>query len=251
MKRILIWAFCLALCFGNALNVFASETEISLGCEYSLITPASKAYPDNKEKLTDGGYGSLPEDSEGYYASPAYVGFERSDVDEKGNFVVIVDLGEISEDITAVSVGYLNERAYGIYAPKSIEFAISDTRNGNYDHLGILYSDIETESETTGPMAKSFSLNNAKGRFLLITITPDEFENENGEKEIAKWTFIDEIAVFAHRNQNQILNDESGEDMGSTPQTGDNTRPIAYILLGISAVAMLITLFVNIKPKKY
>ncbi len=251
MKRILIWAFCLALCFGNVLTVFASEAEISRGCEYSLITPASRAYPDNMEKLTDGGYGSLTENSEGYYASPAYVGFERSDVDEKGNFVVIVDLGEISQDITSVSVGYLNERVYGIYAPRSIEFAISDTRNGEYNHLGILYSDIETESEIAGPMAKSLSLNNAKGRFLRVTITPDEYQNESGEKEIAKWTFIDEIAVFAHRNQNNLLNEGSQGDMG-TPQTGDvKTRPIAYILLGISAVAMLVTLFVNIKPKKY
>ncbi len=253
MKRIFTFVFtvCFVLCF--SLGVSAME-ELSLGCEYTLITPASPAYPDNGTKLTDGVYATLPDGASGYYASPAYVGFSMDDADNHGNFVIILDLGEVRKNITEITVGYLNERLYGIYAPQSISYAIADARNGDYVHIGTVDINPEIVGETAGPVATGFAANNASGRFLKVTITAGVFENPNtNSRQTAKWTFIDEISV---RSQPEALNDESADSdsdiSGNTPQTGDDSiRSVAYILLAVSAVAMLASLFINKRKERY
>jgi len=258
MKKILCLIF--VLCFALLLPVSANAAEeLSLGRKYSLITPASKAFPDNGTKLTDGIYATLPDNTEGYYASPAYVGFSMDETDDHGNYVIILDLGEERKNITEITIGYLNERVYGIYAPKSISYAMADTRNGDYDYIGTVNINPEIDGETAGPLSKGFAANNASGRFLKVTITPGIFENpDTNSRQTAKWTFIDEISVrsnpVAHNDsESKEESPEASDDTaGDTPQAGDNSlRPIAYILLAVSAVAMLVSLFVKKKPDRY
>ncbi len=254
MKRIfvLMQILCLLCLFSLGTNAALDYSE---GREYKLITPSSQAFPDNGSKLTDGVYGTLPDGADAYYSSPAYVGFSLDDADDHGNFVIIMDLGEVRENITEITVGYLNERLYGIYAPKSISFAIAETRNSNYEFIGTVNLNPEIDGETGGPLAKSFAANNATGQFLKVTITPDEFENPKTQsRQRAKWTFIDEINVRSEpsqvNNQNQL--NENSDIKGDTPQTGDNSmRPLAFVLLGVSAATMFFSLFVKGRTKKY
>ena len=71
-----------------ALSVGAEENVVSYGKQYSLLTPASDAYPDNGSKLTDGIFGTLPDGKNNYYSSGAYIGFNQVNADESGNFGV-------------------------------------------------------------------------------------------------------------------------------------------------------------------
>ncbi len=249
MKRIFAFTFALCLAFSFILNVCAME-ELSIGCKYTLITPASPAYPDDGTKLTDGTYATLPDYALGYYASPDYVGFSAEDADDHGNYVIILDLGEVRKNITEITVGYLNERAYGIFAPESISYAISESRNSDYVTIGTVSTNPDIEGETAGPLSKSFLANNATGRYLKITITPGTFANpDTNSRQRAKWTFIDEISV---RSQPEALKDTDTDITGNTPQTGDNSlRPVAYVLLAVSAVTMLASLFVGRKQNRY
>ena len=254
MKRffVLLEILCLLCLMSFGANAALDYSE---GREYRLITPSSKAFPDDGSKLTDGVYGTMPDGADAYYSSPAYVGFSIDDADDHGNFVIIMDFGEVRENITEITVGYLNERLYGIYAPKSISFAIAETRNSNYEFLGTLNLNPEIDGETGGALAKSFAANNATGRFLKVTISPDDFENPKTQsRQRAKWTFIDEINVRSEPSQVDIQNplNENADIKGDTPQTGDKSlEPWAFGLLGVSAATMFFSLFINRRTNKY
>ena len=79
MKKSLVILLSLLIVSLLAGRALAEGSEISYGKSYTLITPASAAYPDNSAKLTDGIFGTLPDGSTSYYSSPSYVGFNQVD----------------------------------------------------------------------------------------------------------------------------------------------------------------------------
>lgn len=185
-KYVLSLSIALLLLISSLVGVSAEE--VSYEMQYSLVTPASNAYPDDGQKLTDGIFGTLPDGKSDFFSNGAYVGFNRASLDANGNFVVILDLGEVKNGLSDFTVGYLNEPKFGIYAPKEVSFAISDERNGSYWHIASLSTSVD---ENTRSMSKTLSDMNASGRFVRVTITPESTVKN------ANWTFIDEISVHS------------------------------------------------------
>lgn len=274
MKKIIALAVLVLLLipFGSAI---AEEPELSYGKQYDIITPASEAYPDNGSKLTDGIYGTVPDGKTNYYSGGAYVGFNQVDADESGNFVVILDLGGIYNDISAFTIGFLNETSVGIYAPRSVKFEISDERNGEYFEIGELSTAKPTTDGLSDTYASTLVTDDLSGRYVKVTIRHlGEFMDENGETKNAGWTFIDEIAV--HSSGNSDNGDESGNTGNSEPNesvpesrpetdesNGQNTESseisetappdagdtnggvFGFVLLAASAFSMMAALFIK------
>lgn len=266
MKKSLVILLSLLIVSLLAGTALAEGSEISYGKSYTLITPASAAYPDNSAKLTDGIFGTLPDGSTSYYSSPAYVGFNQVDADENGNFVVILDLGKKYTDISAVTVGFLNETDVGIYAPKSVSFALADDRNGAYTELGILNTAKSTDSGISETHAMTLAADDAEGRYLRVTIAHlGKFTDKDGNEKSSGWTFIDEISVYSSGNAeggtgslpeqskpSPAESSEITESETSAPPSESSTPEIpdagdggifVFVLLAISSVAMIGALF--------
>ena len=231
MKRIISCLTSVFILISLCCAVNAEDEEISSEAEYSLVTPASEAYPDDGKKLTDGIYGTHPEGLDGFFASGAYVGFNKDNVNENGKFAVIVDLGKKHGNISGVTVGYLNEIAAGISAPMSISIALSDDRNGAYTEIGVLDT-APQDIDTAATYAKTLETNNASGRYVLVTITPMGYTDKEGITSIAPWTFIDEISVRAvsepKEDHSQLEESaESSDDLSRTESepTDDEVAP--------------------------
>ncbi len=285
MKKIFILFLTVFLALALISAVSAEGSEISYGKSYTLVTPASAAYPDDGIKLTDGIFGTIPDGGSGYYSSGAYVGFNQVDTDDNGNFEIILDLGQLREDISAITVGFLNETSVGIYAPKSVSFALADDRNGSYTELGTLDTEKSTEGGLSETFAMTLAAEDASGRYLRVLIEHlGEFADESGETKTAGWTFIDEISVYSSGNASNGTGDESLNESSNTvdessntvdessspiesseisenetstpltesstpeiPEAGDNGGILAFILLAISSFAMIGALFTSRK----
>ncbi len=277
MKKLIATAFALLLVFAFLITPSAEGSEVSYGKSYSIITPASDAYPDDGIKLTDGIFGTVPDGKNNYYSSGAYVGFNQVDVDENGNFVIILDLGRSYDDLSAFTVGFLNETSVGIYAPKSVSFAISDERNGEYSDIGKLETAKGTENGLSEAFAMTLAAEDVEGRFVRVTIEHlGEYTDENGENKTAGWTFIDEISVYSSGNgevssgSDGEPSDEPSDEPSNEPSNepipessvgenisegtsqdepikpGDGDFGIAvWVLLAISAFAMMAALFIK------
>jgi hypothetical protein len=266
MKKSLVILLSLLIVSLLAGTALAEGSEISYGKSYTLITPASAAYPDNSAKLTDGIFGTLPDGSTSYYSSDAYVGFNQVDADENGNFVIILDLGKKYTDISAVTVGFLNETDVGIYAPKSVSFALADDRNGAYTELGILNTAKSTDSGISETHAMTLAADDAEGRYLRVTIAHlGKFTDKDGNEKSSGWTFIDEISVYSSGNAeggtgslpeqskpSPAESSEITESETSAPPSESSTPEIpdagdggifVFVLLAISSVAMIGALF--------
>ena len=243
MKKIL---FAVFVCFLMLFPLASSAEEpgpVSVGKEYSVITQASKAYPDDGKKLTDGIFGTVPDGNESFYSSNTYVGFNKTDVDKNGNFVIILDLSERHE-ISSLSLGFLNETSAGIYAPRSVGFEISDDRNGDYTVLGSVKTEKRTDLSTPETFSASVETKGVSGRFIKITITPlNDFVDEQGDIRSTDWTFVDEITVFGSiAAENPLADSDLEEDI--KPQAGDSRAGIiVFVLLSVSSAAMMIALF--------
>ena len=270
MKKSLVILLSLLIVSLLAGRASAEGSEISYGKSYTLITPASAAYPDNSAKLTDGIFGTLPDGSTSYYSSEAYIGFNQVDADENGNFVIILDLGKKYTDISAVTVGFLNETDVGIYAPKSVSFALSDDRNGIYTELGSLNTAKPTDAGISETHAMTLAADDAEGRYLRVTIAHlGKFTDKDGNEKSAGWTFIDEISVYSSGNaeggveggtgslpeqskpspaeSSEITESEtsappSESSIPEIPDAGDGGI-FVFVLLAISSVAMIGALF--------
>lgn len=273
MKKAITLILCALTVFSFVLSPAAVEIELSAGADYDLITPASEAYPDDGVKLTDGLYGALAEGTDGYYASGAYVGFNKANINENGNFALIIDLGQVKTDITRVSVGYLSETEAGIHAPKSVTFAISDERNGNYETLGTLDTVPENTSDAA-TYVKTLETRQKSGRYVLVTVTPGDYTGKVDSASVAPWTFIDEISVRSVTDSETSENsrypetsegaEETTEPTGDevippadetqppedTPQTGDSGMILGFVLLTAAAAAMAIALFLRRTKKQ-
>ena len=266
MKKtiLLIIAVLLLLCVSPIARA-ESGSYISETAKYTIITPPSVAYADDGMKLSDGIYGTIPDGRTHYYTSSAYVGFNSAEADTDGNFVVIFDLQRIYHDLSAFTIGFLNETSAGIYAPKSVSFAVSDTRNGEYEDVGTLKTEKATTPALSETYAETLAADDVSGRYVKITITPlREYVNVNGELSSADWTFIDEIGIYSSGNastdesteESKPSPDESDDESepvtppetsdteNPKPQTGDaNLQIFAFLLLAVSAVTMMFVLF--------
>ena len=280
MKKLFAITFSALIALTLLLSPAAEGGEVSYGKEYSLITPASSGYPDDGIKLTDGIFGTVPDGKNNYYSSSAYVGLNRSNVNENGDFVIILDLGRKYSDLSAFTIGFLNETDVGIYAPKSVTFALSDERNGEYTDVGTL----DTAKSTAGGLSETFAMtlaaDDAEGRFVRVTIEHlGLFSNEDGEESTAGWTFIDEISVYSSGNDGAVGNTssedepESSYDEPSSPESntsdisdisdisdesgdGEEIKPgdngfamTVWILLALSMLAMTFALFTKKKAR--
>lgn len=276
MKKIFVLLLAAFLVYTLISSASAEGSEISYGKSYTLVTPASAAYPDDGIKLTDGIFGTVPDGASGYFSSGAYVGFNQVDVDDNGRFEIILDLGQRREDISAVTIGFLNETSVGIYAPKSVSFALADERNGTYTDLGTLTTEKSTEGGLSETFAMTLAAEDASGRYLRVLIEHlGEFTDESGATKTAGWTFIDEISVYSSGNasggtgnestnesstvsdessapaessEDEISQTESSETLPESsvpeiPNTGDNGGILAFVLLALSSFAMIGALF--------
>lgn len=265
MKKIITALFLILIALFVFQSASAEPSIISEGKAYSLITSASDAYPDDTKKLTDGVYGTVPDGSSNYYSSNAYVGFNQSAVDENGDFVILLDLGEVRQDITAFSVGFLNETSVGIFAPKSITVAISDTRNQEFSDVGTLDTKKSVAANLSETHVATLSTDNLSGRYVRFTIKHlGEYIDDDGATKTAGWTFIDEIAVYSSGDSGDLGNtsDTSDESDSVPPQEseidpqppvvpGDKENLLSFILLAAAALCMTIALFAKNKQTEY
>lgn len=272
MKKLITLALVLIFAFSAILLANAEENEISYGKTYTLITPASEGYPDDGVKLTDGIYGTIPDGSTNYYSSGAYVGFNQSAVDENGNFVIVLDLGRVYNDISGFTIGFLNETSVGIFAPKSVTFAISDTENGSYTDIGTLNTEKSVAEDVSETHSATLSAEDESGRYVRVTIEHlGEYVDDAGATKNAGWTFIDEISVHSSGNANdgssegsnessnsesnaagessEISNTSSESSISQSPVVpGDTkTNALVFVLLAISALGMAAALFSKTK----
>lgn len=277
MKKIIALAAVSIFVFALILTPSAEGSEVSYGKSYSLVTPASAAYPDDGIKLTDGIFGTIPDGMTSYYSGNAYVGFNQVDTDENGNFVIILDLGRTYDDLSAFTVGFLNETSAGIYAPKSVAFALSDDRNGEYNELGTLDTAKTTESGNSETFAMTLAAEDASGRYVRVTVEHlGEFTDSNGDTKTAGWTFIDEISVYSSGNSSGGTGDNSGgestpesspesapepdESSEMPPETSEDEAPqpgddgtgiFVFVLLALSSFAMMAALFIGKKQRNF
>ena len=132
MKKI-IAMFAIVAVLALTLGASAAQTVVSRGKSYDLVTQPGDGYPDTEAKLLTDGKSGIEDKNGFFYTSDAYVGFPAANVNDEGNFVIILDLGEVMENLTEFDVGYLNETNPRIYAPTKVTVSVSSTaRNGEY-----------------------------------------------------------------------------------------------------------------------
>ena len=268
MKKLLAIAIVLLLSLSLIPQALAEESEVSLGKSYTLVTPASSGYADDGKKLTDGIYGTVPDGSTNYYSSGAYVGFNQSAVDENGNFVIILDLGEIYDDLSGFTIGFLNETSVGIFAPKSVNFALSDTEDGVFEDVGTLTTEKSKSDGISETHSMTLAVENASGRYLRVSVKHlGEYTDDSGATKSAGWTFIDEISVYSSGSANGSTSESENDstlpsessDMSSESSVSDspvvpgddNASPFVFALLAISSLTMAAALFIVKKRESY
>ncbi len=199
MKRAFLLACLLAFSL-SVLSVSASQNVVSLHKSYELLTPASAGYPDEDYQLTNGRYGTpvVTDTSSSFYRNPEYVGFRRDDANADGNFVILLDLGESLNDLTAFELGYLNEPAVGIFAPVRVAFYGSDERDGDFAFLGELALDEPADPASAKAGVVTVEPESAfSGRYVMCVVTPRvTYVSPEGSELPAVWTFLDELTVL-------------------------------------------------------
>ena len=250
MKKIatLFLALCLFSTLVIPFSASAETVDVSKNAKYTLLTPASEGYPDDSKKLTDGRFGTHKEGVDGYYAGGDYVGFNKAQLNSDGNFVIIVDLGKVYDNLCEFSLGYLNETVVGITAPKSVTFGVSEERNGDYTTVGSVET-TPADSAASATYTKTVRSKNVKGRYVRVTITPFGYTDENNNFVSVPWTFIDEITVGANSGDDSSVPTE--DTPPDVPQTGDSTVAFAFVMLALASVAMLFALFSFKKNREF
>ncbi|PKM60955.1 MAG: hypothetical protein CVU97_07540, partial [Firmicutes bacterium HGW-Firmicutes-21] len=242
----------------SAIPANAQQTAVSLGKTYQFITPVSEGYPDNAAyKLTNGVYAAPVTTGETayYYKSDEYVGLNQSAVDENGNFVIILDLDSIMDDLMGFEISYLNETSIGIYAPSSVTFYVSDTRNGVYTPIGTKTIDEPTTAGISQSLKTRVTADGpVSGQYIMIEIEhKGTFEDEQGNPKTAGWVFLDEISVFGvdggNGNETQAETNDLTNDIteNAPPVTGDDFSVVAYSIIALASVIMIIGIFIKRK----
>lgn len=251
MKR----SICIAVflgCMLSVLSVSAAQNVVSLHKGYELLTKASEGYPDDGgEQLTNGKYGTpvANGDVSYYYRDGEFVGFNRSDVNADGNFVILLDLAESYDDLADFEIGYLNETDVGIFAPVKVAFYISDTRDGDFSFVGErTISESTAAGQQKAGIATVTPETTVSGRYVMCVITPrGTYEQDgNGGEKTATWTFIDEVTVLQGKNPLSEPQESSGEQSGEpappvgtqVPSAGDKGLIFAALLGGSSLAAI-------------
>ncbi len=248
MKRILCIALFL-VCLLTVLSVSAAQNVVSLHKSYELVTKASEGYPDAGGELTNGKYGTPVDNgtNQYYYRDEEFVGFNRSDANADGNFVIVLDLAEQYNDLADFEVGYLNETDVGIFAPAKVAFYISDSRNGDYTFVGErALSESTAAGQQKAGIATVTPESPVSGRYVMCVITPrGTYTDENQQERTATWTFLDEITVLQGQNnvsdnsqtsENSTESSSASSAESQTPPTGDRGLLMLAILGGSSAL---------------
>jgi hypothetical protein len=266
-RRAVIVFAVLLLCL-SVVPAEAQANVVSLGKTYQFITDVSEGYPDSAEyKLTNGVYASPVETGETsfYYKSEEYVGLNQSAVDENGNFVLVLDLDSVMNDLSAFEISYLNETDIGIFAPDSVTFYVSETRNGDYVPVGT----IDINEPTTAGISESKTAvvtpdGPVAGQFIMIEIKHlGSYVDDEGVTRTAGWVFLDEISVYGAEEESPDQSpDESPEESPvespdtspetspdeSVPEAGDNMRIISASILAVASVLMILGI---IRKRRY
>lgn len=260
MKR----SICIAVflgCMLSVLSVSAAQNVVSLHKGYELLTKASEGYPDEGDaQLTNGKYGTpvANGDTSYYYRNGEFVGFNRSDANGDGNFVILLDLAEPYDDLADFEIGYLNETDVGIFAPVKVAFYISDTRDGDFAFVGErTLSESTAAGQHKAGVATVTPETPVSGRYVMCVITPRGTYEESGAEKTATWTFIDELTVLQGKNPLSEPGESTGEsvdDSGSlsgsesappvgtrAPSAGDKGLIFAALLGGsaLAAIALI------------
>lgn len=250
MKKIIIAATVMLICC-SAVSAGAQSDAVSLGKTYQLITPASSAYPDTSaNKLTNGVYAS-PTEAGSYYQSPEFVGFNRSNVDGNGNFVIVIDLGSVMNDFSRFEISYLNETEVGIFAPVSVTFSVSETRNENYTSVGTQAIDVPEAAAPQVNKATVTPEGPVSGQYVMIEIKLREsFDDGNGNTVTPGWVFLDEISVYGTDGDGNVVSEDDTSQ--SHPQTGneDDTAMLAYFIIGLTSLLMICGIIMKRKYKE-
>ncbi len=192
--------FCLLTLSLSALSVSALQNAVSLRKTYELLTPASAGYPDEDYQLTNGRYGTpvVTDTGSNFYRNPEYVGFRRDDANADGNFVILLDLGESLNDLTAFELSYLNEPSVGVFAPVRVAFYGSEERDGDFVFLGERSIDEPTDPTSTVAGVAIVEPESAfTGRYVMAVVTPRAtYVSDDGTELPVVWTFLDELTVL-------------------------------------------------------
>ncbi len=222
MKNIAI--FLILMLLVGSIGASADRGAVSEGKAYTLSVNPSAAYPDDGKKLTDGATATLTDKT--YHKSGAYVGINRSSLDESGKIDIVVDLGKTYDELTGFALSYDVEPDAGIYAPESVMIMVSDSADGIYTSVGTVQTTEPAASGTVKTGVAEYKPDKAvSGRYVRFTVQhPLSASADDGTEITAGWIFIDEITVYA--------------ETGTTPQTGAVREAWISILLGS---AMIIT----------
>ena len=252
MKKI-IAMFAIVAVLALTLGASAAQTVVSRGKSYDLVTQPGDGYPDTEAKLLTDGKSGIEDKNGFFYTSDAYVGFPAANVNDEGNFVIILDLGEVMENLTEFDVGYLNETNPRIYAPTKVTVSVSSTaRNGEYTTVATKDIDEPTDDGQSKAGVVNLKLEQpTSAQYVKFEITRRaKFTNGEGLEIDPNWVFLDEISVYQgaridDETTTPDSSDETSVDSSDTteslPQTGD-AGIVAYGLLGVVAIVTMIAL---------
>ena len=94
------------------------KVNVAYGKDYTVSKESNSSYPDtNGTELTDGAYGNGDD-----AFSPSWAGYNGA---TGGKYEIIVDLGEVYENISDFSINVLQLKSWGIAVPKSYKVYVS------------------------------------------------------------------------------------------------------------------------------
>lgn len=295
MKKIAVLLMVLAFVVSVCMVVpSAASTNVAAGKTYTYTGQYKDngvyKYPDNdtKTKLTDG---EVADVSVLGFSSTLWIGMNwLGDGANNGGAVVggpaptsasnkiVIDLGEVTSDLTKFSINTEEVGGAGIKIPKSVKVSISDT-NGNFKNLGTAKKNLveakpganATTDKDNGIYEFSLILSEAtSGRYVCFTIDHS-----------TAWVFISEAQVIkgdpgsdpteesseatvsneSSQTSSAAVSDTSSTATSSTTnstvsgnesesQNPDNNTTL-YIVIGVVAVVVIgAVLFFSLKKKK-
>jgi hypothetical protein len=173
----------------NTGNIVYYSNKISVGCPYTVSTPADAKYPDsNNKELTNGSFARV--------VSKGDPGWEGVDDANKAVRNIIIDLGKNSQAQQFIAY-YLYDSVSTIYLPKQVKVSVS-TDNVNFTDAGsLLIPNIEAGTSAASYKCVGTLSNPVDARYVKFSVTPG-----------SAWTFDDEYEV---RNNNVSgINDVTG-----------------------------------------
>lgn len=209
------------------------RTSISIGCSYKFDSfTVGDSYPDSyNRELTDGTFAG----DTSSYSDACFVGF-NSNVNRTGN--ITLDLGKVTENISAFEVSFLSVNDAGITPPGSIKVSVSDD-NSSWKQMGFMK--LSTSPKNSTDKAVLEAKETVSARYVRFTVTAQ-----------SAWVFIDEISVCSDlpESEKYDINNEIAEAMKNDITEAERQKNISAVKGGIK-IDMEKTLVSISKDKKY